>query len=164
LKEDYSKIEVTCSLVPQSFDELKSRELALVLKAKQARVTSHSPYSNYSVGAALLLGNGEIVSGSNQENAAYPSGLCAERTTMFAAGALYPGVNFEVLAVAIPDTAENLPSPCGACLQVMAEYQFKQESPLKILLIHPREDIVYVADKLQQMLPFAFNQSHLPKK
>lgn len=151
-------------MVPQSFDELKSRELELVLKAKQARVTSHSPYSNYTVGASLLMANGEIVIGSNQENAAYPSGLCAERTTMFAAGALYPGVDFEVLAVAIPDDADHLPSPCGACLQVIAEYQFKQEDRLKILLIHPSEDLVYVANGLEQMLPFTFNKSHLPKK
>ncbi len=163
MKED-SKIEVSCTLYPQSFDALKSRELALVLKAKQARATSHSPYSNYTVGAALLLSNGEIVSGSNQENAAYPSGLCAERTTMFAAGALYPQESFQVLAVAIPDDADGLPSPCGACLQVMAEYQHKQKSPLKILLIHPKRELVYVADGLQHMLPFSFDESHLPKK
>ena len=137
--------------------------MALVLKAKQARESSHSPYSNYQVGAAVLLSNGEIVSGSNQENAAYPSGLCAERTTMFAAGALYPNESLDVIAVAIPDSSEHLPSPCGACLQVMSEYQFKQEAPMKILLIHPKDDVVYVAEDLQQMLPFAFNQSHLSK-
>lgn len=142
--------------------QLTSDQQALVKMALEARQGSHSPYSNFKVGAALQLANGTRVKGSNQENAAYPSGLCAERTALFYAQSEYPGQSIDSLAVAVDDKAEILPFPCGGCLQVMAEYEQKQGKDLEIILIHPKDSTVWVADGLRQLLPFAFGEKHLP--
>ena len=118
--------------------QMDSRDQELVAAAIDAQKGSYSPYSHFQVGAALRLENGMVIKGANQENAAYPSGLCAERTAMFWAGANYPDVPFEAIAIAGSDhgvLCDSPASPCGACRQVMAEYQKKHGKPLSIILI-----------------------------
>lgn len=156
-------INITCKLQDFQLNQLSEAWQELVQKADAARSGSHSPYSNFQVGAALLLDSGEVVIGSNQENAAYPSGLCAERTALFWAGANYPNQKVLAIAVTVPNRAEHIPFPCGSCLQVISEYQHKQELPINILLKHPQSQQVYLAKGVQNLLPFAFEKSHLPK-
>ncbi len=159
MKED---LTFNCNLKAVPFAELSESEMQLVNAALDARKSSHSPYSNFQVGAALRLENQQIVSGSNQENAAYPSGLCAERVALFAAGAQHPNVDIESLAVCVKQGAPNLPFPCGGCLQVMSEYEHKQDKAMTLYLIHPTKDLVYRAQSTRDLLPFGFNESHLP--
>ena len=139
-------------------EEMDIRDQELVQAALQAQKGSYSPYSQFQVGAALLLANGVVVKGANQENIAYPSGLCAERTAMFWAGANYPDVPFDTLAIAGSDhgvLCESPASPCGACRQVMAEYQKKQKSPLKIILVGSRR--IRKFGCVDDLLPFIFD-------
>ena len=118
-----------------SVSEMDPKDQELCRAAIEAQKGSYSPYSHFQVGAALLLANGVVVKGANQENAAYPSGLCAERSAMFWAGANYPDIPMDTLAIAGSDhgvLCESPASPCGACRQVMAEYQKKHGKPMKI--------------------------------
>ena len=138
--------------------ELSAEDQELITAAHEARKGSYSPYSNFQVGAALRLANGLIVKGANQENAAYPSGLCAERTAMFWASANYPDVPFDTLAIAAADhgTVCELPaSPCGSCRQVMAEYEKKYGRPLKVILVG--EKCIRKFGKVADVLPFIFD-------
>lgn len=137
--------------------------MQLVELCLKARSRSRAPYSEFEVGASLLLENGQFVLGANQENAAYPSGLCAERTALFSSGVNFPGVPIKALAVSVPDDAPQIPFPCGGCLQVMAEYEFEQKQPLKVYLVHNSKHLVYLAEGTKHLLPFSFNESHLPK-
>jgi cytidine deaminase len=130
----------------------------LVAAALDAQKGSYSPYSQFQVGAALRLANGLVVKGANQENAAYPSGLCAERVAMFWAGANYPDVPFDTLAIAGSDhgvLCESPASPCGACRQVMAEYQKKHKTPLKIILVGSKRIRKFAC--VDDLLPFIFD-------
>ena len=141
-----------------SVEEMTPQDQELVKAALDAQKGSYSPYSHFQVGAALLLANGVVVKGANQENIAYPSGLCAERTAMFWAGANYPDVPFDTLAIAGSDhgvLCESPASPCGACRQVMAEYQKKQKSPLKIILVGSRR--IRKFGCVDDVLPFIFD-------
>ena len=138
--------------------EMSAEDQELVKAAHEAREGSYSPYSNFQVGAALRLENGIIVKGANQENAAYPSGLCAERTAMFWASANYPDVPFDTLVIAASDhgvVCETPATPCGACRQVMAEYQGKFGKPLKTILVGSRSILKF--DKVEDLLPFIFD-------
>ncbi len=138
--------------------EMTPQDQELIKAANEARQGSYSPYSKFQVGAALLLENGVIVKGANQENAAYPSGLCAERTAMFAASANYPDVPFDTLAVSASDhgvQCELPASPCGSCRQVMAEYQKKYGRPLKIILVGEKR--IRKFWKVDDVLPFIFD-------
>ena len=130
----------------------------LVAAAIEAQKGSYSPYSHFQVGAALRLANGIIVKGANQENAAYPSGICAERAAMFWAGANYPDVPMDTLAIAGADKGvlcDNPASPCGACRQVMAEYQKKHGVPMKIILVGARHISKFAC--VDDLLPFIFD-------
>ena len=141
-----------------SVDEMTPEDRRLVGLALEAQKGSYSPYSHFQVGAALLLADGTIIKGANQENAAYPSGLCAERTALFAAGANYPDVPLECLAIAGSDhgvLCESPASPCGACRQVMAEYQKKFGKPLKIILVGSKRIRKFY--KVEDILPFIFD-------
>ncbi len=144
--------------------DLEKDDLNLLLEARKALSGSHSPYSKFKVGAAIHLANGVIVKGSNQENMAYPSGLCAERVALFAAGSNYPNVLIEAIAVtALADYELNEPiAPCGACLQVLAEYQQKQQSKIRIILNGSSEQ-TYVCEGVENLLPFQFVVSELKK-
>lgn len=138
--------------------EMSPADQELVAAAHEARKGSYSPYSNFQVGAALRLENGLIIKGANQENAAYPSGLCAERTAMFWASANYPDVPFDTLAIAAADHGVvcDLPaSPCGSCRQVMAEYQKKYGKPLKIILVGNK--LIKKFNCVDDVLPFIFD-------
>lgn len=142
--------------------EMSAEDQALIAAALEAQKGSYSPYSHFQVGAALRLENGLVIKGANQENAAYPSGLCAERTALFAAGANYPDVALDTLAIAGSDhgvLCESPASPCGSCRQVMAEYQKKHGKPLKIILVGSKR--IRKFWKVEDILPFIFDSLHI---
>src|SRR5476651_932869 len=147
-----------------SFDEydaltdLNEADHALCIEAKNALKNSHSPYSKFSVGAALRLQSGRIIYGSNQENVAYPSGLCAERVALFHWGATHPNDPIETIAVtAYTDSFELIKpvTPCGSCLQVMAEYEKKQGKCIRVIL-YCIDGPVWITNGIESFLPFLF--------
>ena len=144
-------------------NELTDAEKDLVEKAKQATYRSYAPYSNFSVGASLMLDNGKTITGSNQENCAYPSGLCAERTTMFYANSRFPDQKIVYLAIAARDTTgefTKMPiSPCGACRQVFTEVYHRPKAPFKILLYGT--DGTYIIESPLDLMPISFDSSYL---
>jgi len=122
----------------ESINELNSSDQALVNAAKEACTKAYAPYSAFKVGAAVLLENGKTITGSNQENAAYPSGLCAERTAMFYANAQYPDTAVMAIAIIAMNAngiIENPVAPCGACRQVLLETELRFKKPYDILLV-----------------------------
>ncbi len=143
-------------------EELPEEYKLLITKAKDSTQNSYSPYSHFAVGAAVLLEDGEILCGANQENAAYPSGLCAERTVLFYANASHPHTPVKALAIAgFTDghfTHEPV-SPCGACRQVMAETEHIWGKPLTILLYGEKE--VYLFEGVESLLPYSFVSDNL---
>lgn len=144
------------------FEELTPEEKQLVEVARQATYRSYSPYSHFSVGASVLLANGVILSGSNQENAAYPSGLCAERTVLFYANSQYPNQPITMMAIAARSEKgfTEIPiTPCGACRQVLAETERRFEQPIRILLYGETETIII--DGVKDLLPFLFDEDIL---
>ncbi len=150
---------ITTNIRVYSYSELNDDDKKLVDLAKNATKTSYAPYSKFNVGAALLLENGEIVTGSNQENAAFPSGTCAERTTIFYASAQYPGVRFKKLAIAAFNNGEFVAepvSPCGACRQAILEYEKLGGQPIDIILIGAKE--IYVLEGIRALLPLSFSE------
>jgi cytidine deaminase len=143
-------------------DELSDTEKKLLEAAKEAAETAYAPYSRFQVGAAVLLDNGEVVKGSNQENAAYPSGLCAERVAMFYANATWPKAAITHLAVAAKNGKAfiNLPiAPCGACRQSLLEAEHRQGSPIKVLLYGAGETACI--ESVKALLPLSFDESFL---
>lgn len=142
-----------------SLDELPVNDRMLMTEATKAAEDAYAPYSHFHVGAAVLLENGVIVRGSNQENAAYPSGLCAERVALFAAGAHHPGVKIMALAVnAYPESRKEpeFPlSPCGDCRQVMAEYENRYEHKIRLIMQGGKGSYIVTAC-VAQLLPFLF--------
>lgn len=141
-----------------SLDQLDTRDRELAEAAIAATGNSYAPYSRFNVGAAVRLDNGEIIKGSNQENAAYPSGICAERTAMFYASATYPEARMESIAIAASQNGViccNPVSPCGACRQVMAEYQTKGGRYMTILLIG--KDKILKFTRVDDILPLIFD-------
>ncbi len=153
-KNIVTKIEV------YSYNELTEEDKKVVDAAKKATTTSYTPYSHFNVGAAVLLDNGEIVAGSNQENAAFPSGTCAERTTVFYAHARYPEAKMLTLAIAAYADGhfQAKPiSPCGACRQAILEYENLAKQPIRVILYG--EDEIYVCpDGISSLLPFCFTE------
>jgi len=150
------KIEL--SFILAHLSELSAKEQQLVSNAKSAFKTAYAPYSGFLVGASVLLENGEVINGSNQENVAYPSGLCAERVALFYAGAKYPNIKINTIAVSVLSKnfeVTDVISPCGACRQVMAEYEDKQDNPIKVIL-HSPTDKVLIANRVEDLLPFMF--------
>jgi cytidine deaminase len=141
-----------------NYEELLLEEKKLIDCAKEACFRAYAPYSQFQVGATALLANGEIVTGSNQENVAFPSGLCAERTTLFYANSQYPEQAVKTLAVAAytqGDFVERPVSPCGACRQVVLETEMRYQSPVRILLYGKKE--IYRIEGIKDLLPLAFN-------
>ena len=142
-------------------EALTKDDRELISNAKEALLTAYCPYSKFHVGAAVRLESGAVVRGSNQENAAYPSGLCAERVALFAAGAQYPGMAVATLAVvgAVvgPAGIDYLPAlPCGACRQVMAETESRQCREMRILAYRSESEI-WIFSGVESLLPFAFS-------
>ncbi|MCX6231940.1 MAG: cytidine deaminase [Bacteroidetes bacterium] len=152
--------------VYSTIEELPKEEQLLLEKARIAAKSAYAPYSAFNVGAALLLENGIIVTGNNQENAAYPSGLCAERVAMFAASSQYPDVPMKMIAItANTEKFEiNFPvPPCGSCRQVMSEYESRQNQPIKVILMGAKGDI-QVIESISGLLPFMFHAEELKQK
>ena len=141
-----------------SADEMEAADRELVEAAIKATEGSYAPYSNFNVGAAVRLDDGKIVSGSNQENAAFPSGLCAERTAMFYANAAYPDTAMVSLAIAGGQNGilcDSPATPCGACRQVMAEYQKKGGKPISVILVGKK--VIWKFDRVDDLLPLIFD-------
>ena len=141
-----------------SLDELSAEDKVLAESAIEAVGSAYAPYSNFHVGAAVRFNDGEIVKGSNQENAAYPSGICAERTALFYASASRPGVPMNGIAIAAAQNGalvKNPVAPCGACRQVMVQYQLKSGNPLEIILIGAEK--IYKFSKVDDILPLIFD-------
>ena len=152
-----------CIDVLESADELTQQEREAMELAQQAASDAYAPYSNFLVGAALVLEDGTMFKGSNQENAAYPSGLCAERTALFAMSAHHPNKKVKMIAVAARRrNEENFLSamPCGACRQVMVEYEHKQQEAIPVLL-HGPDGTYYRCRSVGDLLPFQFTKEHL---
>jgi len=149
-----------------SFDELPDADKALLLQARESVKTSYAPYSKFHVGCALRLNNGKVIHGSNQENIAYPSGLCAERVAIFSAGANYPDQPVQAIAITVKADDYVVDEPimsCGACLQSMSEFEMKFEQPMRIILQGETGDI-YVAEGLRTFMPFMFWVDELKRK
>lgn len=154
--EEIKKISTIQSYAHE--DELPIADKRLLDLARQAVESSYAPYSHFHVGCALELNNGTIIKGSNQENIAYPSGLCAERVAVFSAGANYPNEPIKSIAITVKaqDYVVNEPiMSCGACLQSMSEYELKFKQPMRVILQGETGDI-YIAEGLKTFLPFMF--------
>jgi cytidine deaminase len=146
------------------FDELTSLQQQLIDKAKEQVQNAYAPYSGFYVGAALELENGEIITANNQENSAYPSGLCAERVAVFYANAQYPDIPVKTLAIAAFTNGEFLKmpvTPCGACRQVLLETELRYETNITILLYGSQES--YVISCVKRYVAFELRQLQLQK-
>ena len=153
---------LTVPMRAYQWDELTEEQREVVAIAKEQTQNSYSPYSHFRVGAAAKLANGIIMRGANQENAAYPSGLCAERTALFAAGAQYPDQPVTKLAIACYTDGhftKEPGSPCGACRQVMLETEHRYGGKMEVLLYG--EDAIYVFDSAADLLPLIFVSENL---
>jgi len=156
------KIDTTLS-VYESISDLPENIADLFSEAVLARKRAYAPYSNFLVGAAILLDNNEIITGNNQENASYPSGLCAERTAIFYAGSKYPNAKIKVMALTAGakdhDNTTPIP-PCGACRQSISEYEVNQNAPIELYFMGTSGKVVY-SKSLANILPLVFDRSFL---
>jgi len=156
------KIESTFTVFDH-IDELPKDAATLMHEAITARKKAYAPYSKFSVGAAILLDNGKTITGNNQENASYPSGLCAERTAIYYTGAQYPDAKILKMAITAGSktnqTIAPIP-PCGACRQAIAEYEVKQDAPMEIYFMGETGKVVK-SNSLANLLPLAFDKSFL---
>lgn len=163
-KESMKKLNIPTSFtVYENLNELPQDIKSLMEEAIAVRKKAYAPYSKFRVGAALLLDNGKIILGSNQESAAYPSGLCAERVAIFQAGTLYPDAKFVKLAISATsdDKKVSTPTPpCGSCRQSISEYEFRQGTPLEIFFMG-EEGEIYKSDSLSNLLPLVFDKNFL---
>jgi cytidine deaminase len=149
----------------EGLEQLEPEDRKLVKLSRQMTAKAYAPYSGFYVGAAVQLENGEVITGSNQENGAYPSGLCAERVAVFAASAMFPGIPMKAIAVSAksPRLSMDEPvSPCGACRQVMLEYETLQGTPIRLLLSKENGRILII-EKVGDLLPLSFTGTSLKK-
>ena len=160
------KKEINISV--EEFDgmhELAAQDRQLVEMAETSLKDAYAAYSHYRVGAALRLSNGEIFTGNNQENAAYPSGLCAERVAMFYAKSQYPGESIETVAIAAKADEfiiNEAVAPCGSCRQVMSESETRQDEKIRVLLMGQRGK-VFIINSVEDLLPLMFRAEGLKK-
>jgi cytidine deaminase len=146
----------------EDLSQLSAENYDLIKRAREAAKDAYAPYSNFFVGAAVLLENGEIIAGNNQENAAYPSGLCAERVALFYANASFPSIAVKTIAITAIDKngkVQNLVRPCGSCRQVMIESEFRSGKPIKIIL--DGEKKIVILDGVESLLPLSFKPDSL---
>ena len=148
----------------ENFNELAEADKQLINDAKAAAENAYAPYSKFHVGVAVLLENGLVIKGNNQENAAYPSGLCAERVAFFAAGANYPGIKVKSIAIhAYSEKHKEHPQavgPCGACRQVMAEYEHLHHQNIRVIMQAGKGKYI-ICPSINHLLPFMFNADNL---
>lgn len=150
-------------VVYDDLEELEPQDAELMRRAHEAALNAYAPYSGFCVGAAVRMANGAIVTGNNIENAAYPSGLCAERVAMFGAMARYPGVAIEALAITARSEAKQVDepvAPCGACRQVMVEVEQVSKRPLRVLC-QGESGSIMVFDGVETLMPFIFLEKFL---
>jgi len=158
---EYLKIVTKITIC--SYEELNSEEKKMIEAAKDAAKKAYAPYSNFQVGAAAFLENGTIITGNNQENVAYPSGLCAERTAVFYANAQYPDQAVQLLAIAAFFKGEFLEmpiTPCGACRQVLMETENLFGKPINLLLYGTKK--IYKIGSVKELLPLCFGEDLAP--
>lgn len=141
-------------------NELSESDQLLIEKAQRSREQAYAPYSRYKVGAAALLDNGEVFLGNNQENAAYPSGLCAERVALFSAGAQFPSNSIVSLAIFTNAHGDVPATSCGSCRQVMSEFEQRQESNIRVLFCDSDENVL-ISSSVRDILPFSFEGKRL---
>ena len=147
----------------ESINDLPEHDALLLKEARAQTVHAYAPYSRFRVGAVARMESGDIVRGSNQENASYPNGLCAERTAIFYAGAQFPNVKIKKMAISARSLTHSMVTPvppCGACRQVIAEYELKQEEPIDIYFMGESGKVVRSAS-LKNILPLIFDSSYL---
>ncbi len=160
------KVEIVCRLTEfENAEELNSEDQNLLRMAKESAMNAYAPYSHFNVGAAVLLENGIIVKGNNQENASYPQGLCAERVAIFAASAQYPGVPVKSIAVTARSAEFKIDkpvAPCGACRQSIAEYEHRFGKNIHIILSGD-EGKIMTSESIGELLPYQFNGDDLKK-
>lgn len=158
------EITITTSFLEyENLNELDASSQKMMQLAVQARKKAYAPYSKFTVGCAILLDNGMVVEGSNQENAAYPSGLCAERVAIFYAGANYPDAKILKLFISASPVDRDLEQPippCGSCRQSIAEYEIKQDQDIEIYFMGGKGKI-YKSNSLKNILPFMFDKKYL---
>jgi len=150
-------------LVYDSAEELAPADAALLKRAKEVTAQAYAPYSRFRVGAAAKLDNGQVITGTNQENASFPAGICAERVLMSAAASLYPGVPIDTLAISYHNDngpSDNPISPCGICRQSLQEFEQRTGKPIRLLL-GGEKGPVYVISQSTLLLPFAFTANEL---
>lgn len=153
----------TSFLVYENEDQIPPEFIELIQIAKSSRIRSYSPYSGYSVGASLRMKSGEIFSANNQENAAYPSGMCAERNCLFHAKSTFPSGTITQMAVVASKSGESKidpVTPCGACRQVMIEYEILQNAPIKLILSWKNDSFLLV-NSITDLLPIPFSDINL---
>lgn len=153
---------LSAKILVYDYEECNEIIKKLVNEAKSATNRAYAPYSSYHVGAAVLLSNGVIVAGNNQENAAYPSGLCAERTALFYANAQYPDVAVEAIAIIASHKGEftqDICTPCGSCRQVLVEVETRFEQAVRIIMCS--KDKIYEAATIKDLLPLSFGKDAL---
>ncbi len=157
------EFDITIHVTMKNLQELTSEELLLVNSAKEATFRSYSPYSRFSVGAAVLLDDRTVVTGSNQENCAYPSGICAERTAIFYANSQYPDKAVSALCIAARDISGEFTAipitPCGSCRQVLIETESRSGKDMKIILYGTEG--IYIIQSAKTLLPVSFDSSFL---
>ena len=153
-------LTITTEIIEATFEQLDPADRQLVDLARKATYRSYAPYSHFHVGAAILLDNGEIIEGSNQENVAYPSGTCAERSACYYAGARYPEARFKAIAIAARTADGHFTTgptaPCGACRQALLEYETLAKAPVRVLLASA--DKIYILPSVASLLPLAFTE------
>ena len=156
------KIESFLEVYPNQ-EELPETIFSLMEAAKEARDKAYAPYSKFHVGAAILLENGKMVGGSNQENAAYPMCLCAERVALSAAASQYPKMLIKTMAITVkaPNQIVQQPAmPCGSCRQALCEMEFQQKKDIK-LVIRGEKGVIYIFKSVKDILPFSFDATFL---
>ncbi|NVK28439.1 MAG: cytidine deaminase [Flavobacteriia bacterium] len=156
MKKDNWSVEYSFGKI----EELSVSDRALIDKAFESREHAYAPYSFYKVGAAALLKGGDVVVGSNQENAAYPSGLCAERVALFAVGAQFPGIEIETLAIATAAHGDIPATSCGSCRQVMHEFEHRQNRAIRVIFADDDGNVL-ITNSVADLMPFAFEAKRL---
>jgi len=149
-----------------SLDELPEADRKLIEQARQSVMSAYAPYSRFSVGAAVLLENGKVMLGNNQENASYPIGLCAERVAVFAAAANFPGIKMKAIAITALSKQfliDKPITPCGACRQAIAEYEHRYQHPIRLIMVGETGKVL-VSDSIRNFLPYQFNGDDLKAK
>lgn len=158
-----AEFKITIKGIALKKNELSESDAKLLKMAEEAAENAYAPYSQFNVGSALRLANGQFVIGTNQENVAYPSGLCAERVALFSSSTNYPNETVEALAVTARSEKlihKDPLSPCGNCRQVISEYQHKQKTPIR-LIMGGQGDSVWIFEDASDLLPLGFEADYL---